>query len=235
MLPPSVMIDIVIAAVLVLCIFLGKKRGLFRSLMSLVVVIVALVTAAKAADFGTEFVIETFLRPAAAKAMEQRIDEMMSESIAATSPLEEMEKVVDAIPNGFIREKAGQLLGELGLSAESMPSYSGRETLLKVGGELLDGVLDTAVYSMLHALLYVLAFFLVMLILRLLIGAVDLTLHLPLLRQANQFFGLLFGAVEGVVLVCMGVFLLSQLSPWVTPETVEESILLKIAVQWLDL
>ena len=60
MLPPSVIIDIAIAGVLALCVFTGKNRGFFRSLMSLVVVIAALVIAAKAADFGTDFVIETF-------------------------------------------------------------------------------------------------------------------------------------------------------------------------------
>ena len=203
--------------------------------MSLVVVIAALVIAAKAADFGTDFVIEAFLRPTASKAIERRVDEMMGENITATSPLKEMERVVDAIPNDFIREKAGQLLEELELSPESMPAYSARDTLLQAGGEILDSVLDTAVYSVLHALLYFLTFLAVLLILRLLIGAVDLTLHLPILWQINQFFGLLFGAVEGVVLVCVGVFLLSQLSPWITPDTVERSFLLKIAAQWMGL
>ena len=94
MLPPSVIIDIVIAGVLALCVFMGMKRGFFRSLMSLVIVIAALVMAAKAADFGTAFVIDAFLRPAATMAMEQRVDEMMEESVSTTSPLEEMERVV---------------------------------------------------------------------------------------------------------------------------------------------
>ena len=48
------MIDLVIAAVFLLCVWLGAKRGLFRSLAELAIIVVALLAAAQAARYGTE-------------------------------------------------------------------------------------------------------------------------------------------------------------------------------------
>jgi len=235
LLPISVIIDAVIAAALLIFILLGRSRGLFRSLMGLVAVIAALVIAGKAADFGTEIVVERILRPAAAEAMEQKVDEMVREEVITVSPLKEMEKVVDAIPNDFVREKARELLRELDLSAEPVTIYSPKETIKDLARQVLDGVMDTAVETLVHTVLQVIIFAVVLLLLRVAIGAVDLTLKLPVLRQVNRFFGLLFGAAEGVVLVCTAVLLLGRTGLWVTAETIEQSYLLKIVADWVGL
>lgn len=233
MFPTSVIIDTAIAAVLVLCIVLGCKRGLFRTFMGLAAVVIAMILASKVADFGADLVVEKMLRPAATAAIEQRVDEMMAETVLSTSPLAEMEKVIEAIPNAFIREKAGQLLEKMELSTEAMSAYSARETLVEMGNSLVDSVLDTAVWSVIYALIYLVAFVVVTLVLKVLTGAMDLTLKLPLLRQANQFGGLLFGTVEGVVLVCVAVGLLGRAELWITPENIANSFLLKFVAQWV--
>lgn len=235
MFPTSVIIDIAIAAVMVLCIVLGRSRGLFRSFMGLAAVVIALVLASRAANFGADLVIENVLRPAASAAMEQRVDEMLAEPVLTTSPLAEMEQVIGAIPNEFIREKAGQLLEKMELSTEAMLTHSARETLLEMGGSLLDTVLDTAVRGVLYAAICLVVFLVVTIALKILSRALDFTLKLPLLRQVNQFGGLLFGTVEGVVLVCLAVKLLGHAGLWVTPETIRGSFLLKFVAQWVGL
>lgn len=235
MFPTSVIIDLAIAAALVLCIVFGRKRGLFRSLMGLAAVVIAMVLASRAANFGADLVIENVLRPAASAAIEQRVDEMLAEPVLSTSPMAEMEQVIGAIPNDFIREKAGQLLAKMEISTEDMLTHSARETLLEMGSSLLDAVLDTAVRGVLYAAIYLIAFLVVTLVLKILTRAMDFTLKLPLLRQVNQFGGLLFGTVEGVVLVCVAVGLLGRAALWITPETIEASFLLKFVAQWVGL
>lgn len=231
----SVIMDIVIAAVFLLCVVLGWRRGLFRSLAELAVVILALVLSCQFADFAAPLVIDRGLRPATHEAISRRVDEMMAEDIAAISPVEELERVVDAIPNDFIREQAKELIGGLGLSVEETLEHSAREHLLELGTQTADTVLDTVVYSLMHTLLCFAAFLVLTLALRLVARALDLTLRLPVLHQANQVGGLLFGAVKGLVLVCLGVWLLGQAGLWVTPESVEDSRLLKIVAAWVGL
>lgn len=235
MFPVSVMIDLAIVAALVLCVFLGRRRGLFRSLLGLTAVVIAMLLASRLASLGADLVIDNVLRPAATAAMEQRVDELLAESTAALSPMEEMERVVSAIPNDFIREKAAGLLGRMELSTESTVTRSARETLLALGGSLLDTVLDTAVRGALYGAIYLVAFLVVTVALKLAARALDLTLKLPLLRQANQLGGLLFGAAEGVVLVCAAVGILGHMKLWVTPETIQASVLLKLVAQWVGL
>ena len=222
----SVMIDLVIAAVFLLCVWLGAKRGLFRSLAELAIIVVALLAAAQAARYGTELVVEQMLRPATEAAIEQRVDEMMAEGIGALSPLEEMEQVVDAIPNDFIRQQAEKLLGDLGVSAQTA-QHAGREALLDLAGQLVDTVLESIVHSLVYALLYLTCFALVSLVLRLAVRALDLTFRLPVLHQLNTLGGVLFGAAKGAILIWLGLWVLDSMG-LVTPEIQSGSYLLRI-------
>ncbi len=222
----SVMIDLVIAAVFLLCVWLGAKRGLFRSLAELAIIVVALLAAAQAARYGTELVVEQMLRPATEAAIEQRVDEMMAEGIGALSPLEEMEQVVDAIPNDFIRQQAEKLLGDLGVSAQTA-QHAGREALLDLAGQLVDTVLESIVHSLVYALLYLTCFALVSLVLRLAVRALDLTFRLPVLHQLNTLGGVLFGAAKGAILIWLGLWVLGSMG-LVTPEIQSGSYLLRI-------
>ena len=235
MFPTSVTIDLAIAAALALCILLGRKRGLFRSFMGFAAVVIALILASRAAQFGSDLVISHVLRPVSAAAIEKRVDEMLAEPVFSTSPLGEMEQIVAAIPSAFVRERAGQLLEKMEMSTEQMLTHSARETLLEMGMGLLDTVLDTAVRGVLHALIFLVSFLLVTMALKIVTRAMDLTLKLPLLRQVNEFGGLLFGTVEGVVLVCAAVGLLGRAELWVTPEAIEASFLLKFVARWIGL
>ncbi len=235
MFPTSVIIDLAIAAALVLCIVIGRKRGLFRSFMGLATVVIALSLASRAADLGSDLVIEQLLRPAANAAIEQRVDEMLSEPVLTTSPMQEMEEIILAIPHPLIREKAGELLKKMELSTESTITHTSREVLLAMADGLLDTVLNTAVRSIIHTVIFLIVFLTATLLLKFLTRALDVTLQLPLLRQLNQFGGLLFGTAEGVVLVCVAVGFLGYASLWVTPETIRGSVLLKYVAQWVGL
>ena len=222
----SVMIDLVSAAVFLLCVWLGAKRGLFRSLAELAIIVVALLAAAQAARYGTELVVEQMLRPATEAAIEQRVDEMMAEGVGALSPREEMEQVVDAIPNDFIRQQAEKLLGDLGVSAQTA-QHAGREALLDLAGQLVDTVLESIVHSLVYALLYLTCFALVSLVLRLAVRALDLTFRLPVLHQLNTLGGVLFGAAKGAILIWLGLWVLGSMG-LVTPEIQSGSYLLRI-------
>lgn len=199
--PIPVIIDLVIAAVLGYCVVTGVRRGLFRSLMGVAVVAAALFIAASVARRGADIVVEDYLRPVTMAAVEEQVDQMLLENAGLLTPLEEMEQMVEAIPNGVVREAAQRLLEGWGLSGETL-RRSSREALLAAGESVVDAALDGAVRNLVYALLYFLAFSLASMVLRRGVSAVNKAFRLPLLKQVNQAGGLLFGAVKGGLLVC---------------------------------
>ena len=127
------MIDLVIGGILIAFTYLGWRRGLFRSLAELAVMVLALVLSAQIASAAAPEIVDRALRPATYAAIEQQVDEMLAENVQNLSPLEEMERVVEAIPNEFVRKQALGLLDGLGLSTDRTLSATARETLIKLG------------------------------------------------------------------------------------------------------
>ena len=226
----AVILDIVIVALPALFMYLGWKRGLFRSLAELAVVVLATVLAYQAAGFAAGAVVEKFLRPAAHEAVESRVEQMTeTQTDPAASRREALEGALDAVPNGFLREKALALLDGLDLTAQEA-EQSARETLTELACSLVDEALDTVVYGAIHALVCAVAFAVLVVALRLAVRALDLTFQLPVLHQLNVAGGLLLGAGKGLLLtwlglwVCAGVGLLSR-------EVLEQSLVLSLLRQ----
>lgn len=223
---PAIITDVIVAAVMVLCVVWGAKRGLFKSLVGLLVLVLALVIAASVANVVTDTLIEKRIRPATEEAIAQRVDEMMSENVGALSPLMEMERVVEAIPNQFIREKALSLLDTLGLSDQAEAAgVTARETLIEMGNQVANTVIDTVVRSLLYTLSYLVCFLLASLVLRLLAKLVNLTFKLPGLHGLNSVGGGLFGLAEGWLLTTLALWLLMAFTDQVSEELLQETFL----------
>ena len=212
-LPVSIVMDIAIAAVFVLFAALGWKRGLFRSLAELAAMVLALLLASQIAAAAAPEVIDRVLRPAAHRAIEARVDEMMAESVSAAAPGEELARVVESIPNRFVREQAQGLLESLEGADLLTPA---QDRLEQAGKEIADAVLDGVAYSLVHSIVYLIAFMVLTALLRLVV--------LPVLRQFNEAGGALLGMVKGAVVICLAVWVLGRTGA-VTPEMAEGSIL----------
>lgn len=227
----SVMIDVVIAAVLVLFAALGWKRGLVRSLAELAVMIAALFLANQIASAAAPVIVDGALRPAAYAAIERRVDEMMAENISGTTPVEELLRVVDGIPNRFVREHAKELVEGLGLPTVQQIGYSARETLLHLGRQMADTALDGVVREMVRSIVCAACFLILVILLRLAVKALLLAVKLPGLKQVDQFGGLLLGLGKGLLLVCLGIWVL-RLTGVITGAMAEQSLLTGLFSAW---
>jgi len=225
------MIDLVIAAVLILCAVLGWKRGLVRSLAELAVMIVALVLANQIANAAAPVIVDRTLRPATYAAIEQQVDDMMAENPLPRSPVQELERVVEAIPNGFVREHVQGLIGSLGLSEEASLESSTRDALLRLGRQLADTALDGVVADLVRSILCAVCFTVLTVALRLVVKALSAAVKLPGLKQLNELGGLLLGVGKGLLLVCLGVWVL-RLTGVITPEMADKSLLIGLFSGW---
>ena len=108
---------------------------------------------------------------------------------------------------------------------------SARETLLKLGCQLADTALDGVVLDLVRSVLCAVCFAILTLLLRLAVKALLKLVKLPGLRQLDELGGLLLGVGKGLLLVCLGVWVL-RLTGVVTPEAAEQSVLLGLFSAW---
>lgn len=222
----SVIIDIVTLAVLLLFAALGWKRGLIRTLTELAVVILAMGLSTQLARAAAPRIVDQYLRPATHAAIEQRSEEISKEAEETTR--ENLYRVLEAIPNGYIREKA---TGALDSALPGSVSGYAAEPLARLGKELADHVLDTLVKDLVQSILSAALFVVLHILLRLAARALRLAERLPGVRQLNKLGGALAGLGKGLLLVFLAAWVLSGVGV-ITPETADASVALRLLPGW---
>jgi len=86
----------------------------------------------------------------------------------------------------------------------------------------------SVVHSIAYAVLYLLSFLVLFLVLKLLLKPLDLASRLPGLRTLNGLGGAALGLVEATLLLYVAVWVLRKFQLVITPQLIEESMLLRI-------
>lgn len=206
MITSSVILDLVLIAIVAVCVFFGAKRGLFRTLADLAAYLVALIGASWLANQFTVQVME-HLRPIAEHQVSQSITEYLTSL------------TTDSSYTGFLK----------GL----LDSLTDSGTIDDIANVAVDVLADTILHNMAYMLLFVVAFVLLVVALKLVIRLVDTALKLPVLHQMNTLGGVLVGALKGVVLVLLLLWLNEQTGLLVDPQALEASVAAPILLQLL--
>ena len=192
----AVIIDVIVAAVLLAFLIVGMRRGLFRSVAGLAVVLAALVGANLAA--GT-------LTPMAAgmiqPAIEKRVEEKLETALEEKLPSEQAEE-----------SSLGELLALLGMDDDPAQGIleSARAKIADSGASVITAVAMSVAESTLHVALFLLVFLVLLIGLKLLVRLVDLTLKLPVLSTANALGGGAVGLIEGALAMFLAVWVLRR-------------------------
>lgn len=228
----SVMIDIVIAAVLLISIAVGWSKGLIRSLVGLAAMVLALLLSAQLSRAAAPEIVDRYLRPAAHTAIEERAEELSWEDAASIEDLRwNLGRVLDAIPISFVREQARAALDEV-LPPDAPLGGAVPAPLEELGKGMADEVLDTLVRDVLQAILYAALFVVLNLLFRLAGNIFRIVEKLPVVRQLNGLGGALAGLGKGLILVCLTVWVLGRIGV-LTPELAEGSAALSLLPGWL--
>lgn len=213
------MIDIVILAVPAVFAVLGWKRGLMRTLAELLTVVLALALASQIARAAAPRIVEQYLRPATHAAIEQRAEELSKE--AGETTRENLSRLMEAIPNGFIREKAIGAVDGMFESGQILGGYAFMP-LAEAGKDLADQVLDTLVLDLIQSVLCAALCVILTVLLRLLFRVLRLLEMLPGVRQLNELGGALIGLGKGLILVILAMWVLRKTGV-IPPEAAEKS------------
>lgn len=217
-----VIIDIVVAAVLLGFAVYGGKRGLFRALSGLLAVVVALVGAGIiAATFTTP--VTKVVTPLIAGHIEEKVENAMAVQSAGSGV--QMPEADTEDPSAI-----QDLLTILGLDDEvrSRLAEEVEEKVRDTGASIAAAVVESMARSLIYGTLYILSFAVLLLLMKVLIGAMDLVLKLPLLRGLNTLGGAAVGLVEGALLLFLAVWVLRRLGVSFESEALAEAHILRI-------
>lgn len=229
----SVMIDIVIVVVLIAFTAAGWKHGLIRTLVGLAAMVLAVGFSSQIARAAAPEIVDRYLRPATYAAIEERAQELAKgEEVSSVEDLrQDLNQVLDAIPNDFIREKAQDALD--GLLPQGEPLGGALlAPLEELGRDMADRVLDTLVQDVLRSILCAALFVILSTVFRIVARTLRIVEKLPGVRQLNELGGALAGLAKGLVLVCLALWVLCHMGV-ITPEMAEGSIVLGLLPGWI--
>lgn len=189
----GLIIDAVFALVLILGVVFGAKRGLVRSLMALVTVVVALIGAAILSDLLAQPVTEALL-PQAEQSLTEWFDER--ETVQDTAAADEDEDTAGA--TGLLR----RLL---------RIDFDGtlRQSLRSLAEDAALAAVRSLLSSLARALAFLVSFLVLTLLLRLVTRGLDKVFTLPVLHTFNSLGGAAVGLIESALLL----FLVCDVAP----------------------
>ena len=205
--PAALIPDVVILAVMVLTVVLGAKAGLLKSLAGVIVVVCSAV--------GASFAAKLFADPVAEKLaplLTSRLTEKLESGGSATRTA-----------------SAGEMLQQFGFSGKPLDSLVDQvtEQVRETGRSVVETVVGTVTHSIAYAAVFLVSFLILLLVLTLLVKGLELAAELPGLKTVNGFGGAVLGLIKGVLLVFAAVWVLRKLQLIITPELVENTVLLK--------
>lgn len=210
-----IVIDLVLAAVILLFLWLGAHKGFILTLCSLLAVVVALVGAN---------LISGVLSPMVASAIQPRLETTIQESLeqkALEVSAQDSLGVTDALAalkeKGGIYEWCAQGMEEALQNAPDLSQSIAHQA--SVAAAALAGQLA-------HGLLFSVSFLLILVAWFFVSHALDLVSKLPVINSLNHTLGGVIGAVKGLIIAYAAAWALCSLTGVVTPETAQQTHLL---------
>lgn len=196
--------DIVIAAVLVLAVWIGAKRGLLQSLAGVIIVV--------AAFFGASWAANTF-DEAAAQWMRPMLEDYLQQTLAQQQQNAGVEDLLRSFQlDGLaLQQQIEQIMQEM----------------QQTGAAAVDTVMDSVTLSIAHAAVFVVAFIVLALVLWLVMLPLKLMTKLPGLHAINAIGGGALGLVWGTLLVFLAVWAMGRFGWLITQEMVDRSYILR--------
>lgn len=212
-------LDLAVAAVIVVFLLIGRRRGAIRTVVELCGLAVAIVAAVALCGVLSDWIYSSMIRGSVIKSVESALGESAGQGAAA-----QLERVLGVLP-GFV------------LSASDAAQVSASVTQAIAGGVhdgavlVADQVVRPVTVALLRIVLAVVLTVLILLLIHALARLLDLIARLPVLHQLNRLLGALLGAAKGVVVVLLALAVLRIALPMreapglFSPENLEQSIL----------
>lgn len=179
----SLILDVVIAAILLLCLVIGGSRGFVSSLLSVVILAVALVGSGIVANLLADPVTD-WVTPRVQERILDRLTDGHSQEAVAAAAASDNEALAGLVDFDAIT----------GIARRAMDSA------VEAGKNLLEGAVTGLVRSLVYGVLFVVSFLLLTL-LRLITSPLQLAARAPVLSFLNRLGGAALGLCLGILVM----------------------------------
>lgn len=208
---PAILFDVLLVAALIFFTLRGAKKGFVLTLCSLVAVLVAIIGANLLADALAPKVAEA-IQPTIQQSIQETLDQQVASQAAGAQ---------EAL--AALREKGGLYLW----AADALEST--------LDGGLTDTITHVATVAattvaaqLARGLIFLVGFVVVLILWWILSHALDLVAKLPVLHTLNEGLGGVIGFVKGLVIAYVAVWVLYNLTGYVSAETMEQTYLFRL-------
>lgn len=197
-------VDIILAVLMAVCLIVGWKKGFVKSLMDLASNLIAFIVAK---------IVSVQVAPAIySQYFEQRARDSLTRELtsAGNSASAQVQSALDSIPEGL-----NGFLNLIGMDKQELTELLSQK--LGDGGAetaevLMSNIISPIFTVVIKLLAFVVVFALSVLVLKVVTMLLNKLTELPAVKQANELFGLLFGAVKGVIVVAVICFILELIA-----------------------
>lgn len=194
-------IDLIIVAIIAICIFLGYKRGLIGVAFKLLSLVIAIILAVLLHGPISNFIINN-----------TTIDEKIEQTIAEKLDLSQYENK----DNEEIKEVKGNLPQVLIKNLEKSANNVKEDIEKTVAKKLAETILSVGIFIIL---------FIVIKIILIVINIVgDVISKLPVIKQLDKTGGVIYGILEGLIIVYIILALCLMLAPFMQSSGILEYI-----------
>lgn len=176
---------LVVVGILVVCMFMGYRAGLIKTIFSIFSMVVALI-------------LTMFISPYVSKALQsnEKIVDYFSEKVVLVLNLDELDN--------SIKDKTDQInhLPIPDTMKQSLMQNDSTENENALGATTFTGYLSRSIACMiLNSLSFAITYVILIILLRVLCVVLNIISKLPVIHQINKLTGLAAGLVQGVIIV----------------------------------
>ena len=217
-------LDGVVILIFLLSVWIGYRRGFFKSVIQLVGCFAAAAIAFTVSTPIADSIYSGFVEKRIQDALIEKIEEAKSDAVEGTI------KAVEEMPSSI-----GNLLKLFKLDTEQTISKAidgaTDSTVPVIAAKVEREVIRPAAITLIRVICFGILFILLMIGIGIAAKIIDKVLKLPVLKQVNGSLGAVIGAVEGIIIVLVAVLVMNFMAATadaesiITTETMEDTIL----------
>lgn len=200
----GIAIDLIIILILALCIFIGYKRGLAKCILKICTTVLAIIIAIVLYKPFVNFIVEN-------TTIDENIQLSLEKIINENTENEDGELISEdsGIPKPITQFLNENVAGEINQNKQTAISNVSRSAAILIVN--IAGVI--VIYIIAKILLKILTIF------------TDIVAKLPVIKQFNQIGGVIYGVLEGIIIIFLILTIISIITPLIGNYTLADAIL----------
>lgn len=222
----SLLLDGIVLLIILLCFFVGWRRGAAITLLNFVALVAAFTVAVLLSPSISNSIYETFFKSGVTEQISQSIGNSIGDGAEAV-----ITSILSVIPSF-----AAVFLNNTSFNQETISGLieNGSQDTVNSAATAVEGLISPAFTALIGIIIMIILFFVLYAVFKALAKLLSKFFELPVLSLINRVFGGVIGIAEGVILVMlivalvkMAVPLTGDSIPFLTQEVIDGSMLFK--------